>query len=268
MATAPATYSVTLHHLAPGAKAAGLGYPDEQLPSVTSAQLVELLHALSEVAAGLTIYEPSNPEIRIKTDREVIVVRTRYRRLCFVGREAMLRGEEHSVSLIMAAVSGIAEPEIVPRPLDRPPVNVPTGTRHLAPPSGIPDWAKLAVLAVLILGCFGTGVWLLVRPARSLAPKFTAMSAADSTTLLNKAAGEYRTGTRAGDRRLIIGADGTLRIAKYGAAQAIAEEVVRTAKGVTQNGQPGLATTDPYVMLFREPDSVVLYGQTYKRVAP
>ena len=92
----PATYSVTLHHLAPGAKAAGLGYADEQLAAVTAVQLVELLHALEDVAAKLTIYEPSNPEIRVKTDREVHIVRTRYRRLCFVGREAVLRGEAHS----------------------------------------------------------------------------------------------------------------------------------------------------------------------------
>lgn len=264
------TYSVTLHHLAPGAKAAGLGYADEQLPAVTPAQLVEMLHALGGVALGLTIYEPSNPEIRIKTDREVVVIRTRYRRLCFVGRETQLRGEDHSVAMIMAVISGVAEPEIVvPVASAKPGSASPTASRSFSPPSGgVPEWAKLAVLIVLSLAAVGTGVWMLTKPPKNLAPRFKLLAAAESSALLAKAAGEYRTGTQEGDRRLVIGADGTLRIAKYGPAQSIAEEVIRTARGASQNGQPGLATSDPYLMLVRDADTVVLYGQTYKRIMP
>ena len=266
-----ATYSVTLHHLSPGAKAAGLGYADEQLPTVTAPQLVELLHALGEVALGLTIYEPSNPEIRIKTDREVVVIRTRYRRLCFVGRETQLRGEDHSVAMIMAVISGVADLELaIPAPASKPSSASPTGSRSFSPPSrgGVPEWAKLAVLIVLSLAAAGTGVWMLTKPPKNLAPKFQLMAATDSSVLLAKTAGEYRTGTQPGDRRLVLSADGTLRLAKYGPAQAITEEVIRTARGVTQNGQPGLATSDPYLMLIKDADSVVLYGQTYKRVVP
>src|SRR4051812_27357419 len=138
MAASTTTFSVTLHHLSPGAKAAGLGYADEQMPTVTAVELVELLHALSDVASGLTIYEPSNPEIRIKTEREVVVVRTRYRRLCFVGREAQLRGEDHSVAMIMAAASGVAEPEFAAastRGIDRPSSAAPVAGRNYAAPS-------------------------------------------------------------------------------------------------------------------------------------
>ena len=93
MALPTTSFSVTLHHLAPGATAAGVGYPDEQMQGVTTTQLAELLQALSQVASHTTIYEPSSPEIRIKGDREILVVRTRYRRLCLVGREITLRGE-------------------------------------------------------------------------------------------------------------------------------------------------------------------------------
>jgi len=267
---AVSTFSVTLHHLAPGAKAAGVGYPDEQIPAVTPAQLAELLQALSDVAQTFTIYEPSSPEIRVKTDREVYVIRTRYRRLCLVGREALLRGEEHSIPYIVATVTGLAEPVLAPsvstRTPDRPAAAM-TGTfRPTVPSSGIPDWVKVAVLLVLSLGCIGGGVWMMVRPAPSLAPKFSLMTSAESSTLLGRIAGEYRTGTQEGDRRLVIGADGTLRIAKYGPAQAIAEEVVRTARGALQDGRPALATNDPYVMLVQD-NAVVLYGQTYRRAA-
>jgi hypothetical protein len=264
----PVTYSVTLHHLAPGAKAAGLGYADEQLPAVTAVQLVELLHALEDAASKLTIYEPSNPEIRVKTDREVHIIRTRYRRLCFVGREAVLRGEAHSVMYIMATVSGQAEPAIAAatiRQTERPSSAHPLASRNTG---GFPDWAKAALLLVLSLACIGGGVWMLVKPKNGLAPKFSYLSAADSSTLLTKASGEYRTGVQEGDRRLIIGSDGTLRIAKYGPAQAIAEEVIRTARGASSSGKPALATSDPYLMLIKDNDSVTLYGQVYKRVAP
>ncbi|HWA24435.1 MAG TPA: hypothetical protein VG734_02085 [Lacunisphaera sp.] len=260
-------YSVTLHHLAPGAAAAGLGYPDEQMPSVSATQLADLLHALAQVASRLTIYEPSTPEIRIKTDREVYVVRTRYRRLCFVGREAALRGEEHSVDYIMGTITGLAEPEvktIAPRVFERPTASSPA--MRVPVSAGFPEWAKIALLLVISAAAVGSGVWMLFRPARSLAPKYELMSASDSSSLLSRVAGEYQTGNQEGDRRLIVGPDGTLRIAKYGPAQAIAEEIIRTARGAQQNGQPALATSDPYLMIVKDADNVILYGQNYKRV--
>lgn len=264
------TYSVTLHHLAPGAKAAGLGYAEEPLPAVTGPQLVELLHALSDVASRLTIYEPSTPEIRIKTDRDVYVIRTRYRRLCFVGREALLRGEEHTVTFIMGTITGIAEPVVkavaAPRAYERPPSASPTGGRSGG--IGLPEWAKIGLMMVLSAVCLGGGVWMLIRPARSLAPKFDLISSGESSALLLSTAGEYRTGQQEGDRRLIIGSDGTIRIAKYGPAQAIAEELIRTSRGARKDGADALVTTDPYIMLVKGPDTIELFGQTYRRVVP
>jgi hypothetical protein len=263
------TYSVTLHHLAPGATAAGLGYPDEQLAAVTPQQLSELLLALEMLAAKLTIYEPATPEIRIKTDREVFVVRTRYRQLCFVGREALLRGEQHTIPFILGTVTGVAaelpKPVDVPRVYERPPSAAPAPSEASAASA---PWLKMAVLLVLICTCLGVGTWMLVRPPRTLAPRFAPMTAPESATLLARLAGEYRTGTGEGDRRLIIAADGTLRLAKYGAGQSVAEEITRVARGAMQDGKPALATADPYVLLVRDPDGVFLFGQTYRRVAP
>ena len=262
----PASFSVTMHHLAPGAKAAGLGYADEQLPNVTAVQLVELLHALENAASELTIYEPSSPEIRIKTEREVHIVRTRYRRLCFVGRESVLRGEAHTVNYIMATVAGLAEPAITTATIR---TTVRSSSAHPLHPrgGGMPDWIKAALLLVLSLACISGGVWMLLKPKNGLNPKFTYMPADDSITLINKVSGEYRTGVQEGARRLIVGSDGTLRIAKYGPGQSIAEEIIRTVRGATQDGQPGLATTDPYLMLIKDDNTVLLYGQLYKRVA-
>lgn len=264
---AATTYSLTLHHLAPGATGAGLQYPDEQIAAVTADQLRNLLLSLEETAGKLTIYEPSSPEIRIKTDREVYVVRTRYRQLCFVGREALLRGEQHSIAFIVGTVTGVAAEPIKSlepaRSYERPPSAAPTGADGTAPAA---PWLKIAVLLTLIVACLGTGTWMLVRPARGVAPKFSYLTAAETTTLLSRLSGEYRTGTSEGDRRLIIGSDGTIRLAKYGAGRNIAEEIIRTVRGATQDGKPALATPDPYLILVRDPDGVSLYGQTFKRV--
>lgn len=264
------TYNVTLHHLAPDASAAGLGYPDEQLTDVTLEQLRGLLQALQETAASLTIYEPSTPEIRIKAEREVFVVRTRYRQLCFVGRESLLRGEPHTIPFILGTIAGVA-PDPLPS-ADRAPdyERLPaTTTTTAGPETGVRrPWIKIAVLLALIVGCLGTGTWLLIKPPRTFAPKATALAGGDSTALLARLAGEYRTGTAEGDRRLLLTADGTIRLAKYGTAQAVVEEVARSVRGATHNGQPALMTADPYVILIREPDSLVLFGQVYKRAEP
>ena len=259
---ATSTYSVTLHHLAPGAKAAGLAYPDEQLQTVTSAQLRDLLYALSEVSANLTIYEPSTPEIRIKTDRDAFTIRTRYRRLCFVGWETILRGEDHSVSYILSTITGTAEPVKSAPKIERFASTVSTSTPLQS--GGFPRWAKVATLAALILGINGVTAWMLLRPAPSLLPKHEVMADSDSRALLTKAAGEYETGGQEGDRRLIIEPGGTIRLAKYGPLRAVLEERTKPLRGAMVNGRAALVTADA-VLAIQDASTVVIYGSTYKR---
>ena len=263
-------YSVTLHHLAPGATAAGLQYEDEQLPSVTPVQLRDLLNALSLVAAGLTIYEPSAPEIRIKTDRDVFVVRTRYRQLCLVGWETTLRGEEHSVPYILTTVAGGA-PEvtrIASAKVERAPVASPLlPDAKLAAASGSRR-TKLIVMTVLILGFNAATAWMLFKPAPSLTPVYVPMAETDSRTLLIKAAGDYQTGSQPGDRRLSIAPDGTLNFAKYGPAHAITEPRVRSSNGALVAGKPALVTVDkhPAVVEITDADTVVSSNTIYHRI--
>ena len=267
MATANPTYSVTLHHLAPGAVAAGLAYPDEQLPSVPLSQLREMLYAFSELSSRLTIYEPSVPEIRIKTDREVFVVRTRYRRLCFVGYEASLRGEEHSVAYILTIITGTTEPTKAPEPRV---VHRPSASRAApeAAAGGVPRWLKIAVMAVIIVACNGTAAWLFLRPPNTTAPKYSLMTASESAALLAKFAGEYRTGSQEGDRRIIIDTIGTARLAKFGANLAVNQPSTKTVRGAIVDGQPALITNDPAAVVLKDADTILLFGNTYKRHAP
>ncbi|MES1194630.1 MAG: hypothetical protein ABUL65_01965 [Opitutus sp.] len=269
MATVAPTYSVTLHHLAPGAVAAGLAYPDEVLPALPLPQLREMLYALSEVSSRLTIYEPSSPEIRIKTDREIFVVRTRYRRLCFVGYEAALRGEEHSVAYILTTITGTTEVAKAPEPrLERPSAAGATAPAVPVETGRFPRWLKVTVMAIIIIGCNGTAAWLLLRPPNIIAPKYALMTPADSTALLARVAGEYRTGSAEGDRRIVIDASGTARLAKFGANQALTQPATKTLRGALVDGQPSLVTNDPAAVILKDADTIVLFGNTYKRHNP
>ena len=264
-----ATYSVTLHHLSSDAKMVNHAYPEVQLPTVSNSQLRDLLYGLSTAAERLTIYEPASPEIRIKTDRDAYVVRTRYRRLFFVGHETILRGEEHTVGHILTEITGAVEPDkIAPRPV-RPTSSAPMA--HSRPPiqaERVPRWAKIASMSVLIVGFNATAVWMLMRPPATLAPHYELLPDAESKVVLTRAAGEYRTGSQEGDRRLMIGVDGTLRLAKFGAGLALTDEGARTARGGLAQGRTVRVTNDPYVLAIRDADTVVLYGSTYHRHNP
>ncbi len=268
MATAVPTYHVTLHHLAPGAVAAGLAYPDEVLPAVPLPQLREMLYALSEVSSRLTIYEPSAPEIRIKTDREAFVIRTRYRRLCFVGYEAALRGEEHSVAYILTTVTGNTETAKAPEPRVERPSASPVISITPDEAGRFPRWLKIAVMAVIIIGCNATAAWMLLSPPKTVAPKFSLLTPAESVALLGRVAGEYRTGSTEGDRRIIIDTTGTARLAKFGPNLAVTQPVTKTLRGALVDGQPALVTNDPAAVVLKDADTIVFFGNTYKRHAP
>lgn len=266
---AAAAYSVTLHHLAPGATAAGLQYPDEQLADVTPAQLRDLLYALSAVAAGLTIYEPATPEIRIKTDRDVFVVRTRYRQLCLVGWETTLRGEEHSVPYIVTTIGGGAAEvtRLAPEKVERVPSASPVGDAKAASAASSRR-IKITLMAVLILGFNAASAWMLFRPTPTLTPSYELLGEIDSRTLLIKAAGDYQTGGQPGDRQLRIEPDGTLHFAKYGPGLAVIEPRVRPSSGALVAGKPVLITSDknPAIVEIKDPDTVICTKTIYHRI--
>jgi hypothetical protein len=284
---ASANFSVTLHHLSPDAKTVGVAYNNEQLADVTPTQLRVLLQSLSRTAAKISIYEPATPEIRIKSDRSAFLVRTRHRRLCLVGWEARLRGEEHSVAHILNTVAGaIADPTAAgegDRFGSNPPVGAPregsrspVGTASNPPfpidkteresPGSIPRWAKISVLAALIVAFNATTIYLVFyRTGPSLAPQSTPVAEFETGALLAKAAGEYETGPLEGDRRLVIESGGNVRVAKYGPERAILQETIRTAKGGTVKGKVMLITSDPATIEVKDQDTVLYFGTTYKR---
>lgn len=276
-----ANFHVTLHHLSPDAKTVGVAYTNEQLSDVTPAQLRMLLQSLSRAATRISLYEPATPEIRIKSDRSAFIVRTRHRRLCLVGWEARLRGEEHSVTHILNTVTGATADPVAgeaernsqgttggsQNPLgtaSNPPFPVEKPEAETA--GRIPRWAKICLLATVIIGFNATTIYLVFyRTGPSLAPQSTPVAEFETGALLAKAAGEYETGGLEGDRRLIIEPSGNVRVAKYGPERAILQETTRTTKGGTVKGKVMLITSDPATIELKDQDTVVYFGTTYKR---
>ncbi len=258
-------YSVTLHHLAPDLKAAGLAYPDVVLAQVSPEVLRELLYLLAELSAELSIYEPSTPEIRVKTEQNTFVVRTRYRRLCLVGWESSLRGEEHSIKFIRTTITGLDGYSKTGSKLGA--TQSTQSASPLPPPKPAKrgrSWLKLVMLGLLTLTINGFTAWQLWRPKPSLLPAYTLLPQSATQALLTHSAGEYATGHEAGDRRLSLDATGTLRLGKLNTQHALIEEELKAVRGATINGRAVLITTDA-VLNGVSPDTIVLYGTTYYR---
>lgn len=263
-----AAYSVTLHHLSSKASRASLEYADEQILAINLDQLRALLYAFSVTASNLTIYEPSLPEIRVKTDRDVFVIRTRYRRLCLVGWESILRGEDHSVAYILTTITGTAEPAKAAPKVERAAHASSVSRPPIVEKSLFPRWAKIAVMIVLIIGFNGATAWMLLKPAPSLLPPHEGLPVLESHALLNKVAGQYETGTKEGDRRMIIDADGTLRLSKYGPQQVVLQERVKSARGGKVENKPALITSEPGVIIIKDDNTLVYFNTTYTRRQP
>lgn len=257
-------YSVILHHLAPDATAAGLAFDDTQLETANRAELRDLINAFALVATKLSIYEPSQPEMRVKTEQSVFVIRARHGRLLLVGWEAALRGEEHSTDFILATVTETTEPiEETPRKTEARAIGNPVNEDEKV--GFLPRWSKIALLVIVILGLNGFTAWMLFSPAKTTVPDYILMSESDGRALLGRLAGEFTTGHNPGDRQLVLASDGIVKLAKFGPQKSLTEQRTKKVRAAMVNGQPALITSDPSVLTIKDDNTVVLYRTTYRR---
>jgi hypothetical protein len=56
-----------------------------------------------------------------------------------------------------------------------------------------------------------------------------------------------------------------MQMSKYGQKRAIIEENNKTVRGALTSGKQALLTNDPYLVEIKDTNTVVLYGDTYKR---
>ena len=255
----PQTFHIILHHLSPDAKVASAAQPDHDLPRVTTEKLRELLVALAATAVHLPKVSAASPEIRIRAGKDTLQIRVSEGQLRFVSWETKAGGVGLNVDQIIARVS-FSAPRAEPAPLRPARMHAPA-----ARPEKIPRWAKVTGLIVAIVGINATSVWMLLKPPPDLLSEFELLPAGASHELLSMYAGDYETGMREGDRRLTIQPDGALQLSKYGQARAVVQEGNKTVRGALTSGKPALLTNDPYLLEIKDPNTIVLYGDTYKR---
>ena len=255
----PATFHVILHHLSPDAKVASAAQPDHDLPRVTIEKLREFLVSLAAEATHLPLGGSVSPEVRIRIGKDTLQVRVSEGQLRFVSWETKAGGVGLTVDQIIARVN-LSAPRAEPAP--KRPARVKATPEA---PEKIPRWLKVSVLIFAIVAINCTTVWMLLKPPPDLLSEFELLPEAASHELLAQFAGDYETGSREGDRHLTIQSDGALQILKYSHQHQLVPENAKTARGALTSGKPAMLTNDPYLLEIKDPNTVVLYGDTYKR---
>jgi hypothetical protein len=250
------TFTVTLHHLAPGAKQASAALSDTEVPDVTGKKLRELIRALAALAA--TNLGAASPELRVIAPHGQFVVKISEGRLRINSWTIKVGGADLSPDQIFALITG-AEAVAEAAGID-------LGTGGPRRSRG----AMIAVLAVLILGTNALTAWMLTRPPPPppLLPEFTPLAKESGERFIAEIAGGYQTGTNEGARALKIAKDGHVHWLHLGPGGAIAEDVEISAEPVQSRGKPALFADARALIEVADASSLVFYNETYRRMAP
>jgi hypothetical protein len=249
-------YSVAFHHLSSDAKRLGPELPDTQLHYLSLRQIRTLLESAAALAS--TVLPPAEPELRITGETGKFVIQLRAGNLNFVSwSTSRMAGGQLTPTQIVATIAGesTAEDDAAPAPS--------AGWRRFLPSMNI------GLMAVAIVAVNAFTLWFVFQPPRTLTPKFTLMPSAPAERLLKEVAGVYETGAGVGDRRLEIKPDGAVQRIKFGANRAAAQKQTYTVKPAEASGKPALvlATKNQSLITINDAVSVVLYGDTYRRIA-
>ena len=133
-------------------------------------------------------------------------------------------------------------------------------------PDGFRQALSLASLVVAIVAVNAFTLWFLTRPPRTALPKLTALDPVPAERLLTSVAGVYETGAAPGDRRLEIRKEGEAHRFRFGPNRTPTKPQTFTVQAVSAAGQPALVTNNRSLIAIKDPGSVVLFGDTYRRV--
>ena len=183
------TFTVTLHHLAAGAKQADAALPDVTLTEVRAKTLHALIRSLGTLAP--TNLGKASPELRVIAPHGQFVVQVAEGQLRINSWTIRVGGSALSPDQIFALI---------------------TGAEAVADAAGIElagsapkrsRGAMVALLAVLILGSNALTAWFLTRPAPNpFLPDYAPLAKEPAERLIADIAGDYQSGTREGARAL------------------------------------------------------------------
>ncbi len=250
------TFTVTLHHLAPGVTAAGATWPDTPLADVTNKKLRELIRALAALAP--TNLGSAAPELRVVAPHGQFVVQVAAGRLRINSWTIKVGGADLSPDQIFALITGAEA------------VADAVGAEAS---DGSPKRSRgglMALLAVVILGTNALTAWMLTRPPPPppLLPDYTLMTKEPAARFVAEIAGDYQTGAKEGARALKISKDGHVRWLHFGPGGKIAEDTEVAAQPVQSHGKPALLADERALIEVADAASLVFYNETYRRKAP
>lgn len=254
-------YQVVLHALAPDATDTGSQYADTTLNAVSAEQLRKLLSAFDHLAARPAPTDAPRPEIRIRFPAGLAMIAPFAGKLYYTSWDTKGRGIQVSVDDIMSIVAATAEPA---RPGN-------AGSKSAAPvrkpATRKRRFAAITLLGIAIVAMNITTGWMLLKPPPTILPPHVFLPDAESDALLQQLAGVYQTGPREGDRHLEIEKLGLLHFAVYGKNHKLRRESLQSARGARIAGEVAVITDANVVLRLKDPRTVVVNGDTYRRIA-
>jgi hypothetical protein len=250
------TFTITLHHLAPGAKQAGVTFPDTELPGVSEKKLHELIRQLGSLAS--TNLGSAAPEMRVAAPLGQFVVKISEGRLRVNSWAIKIGGANLSPDQIFGVITGAGAEAEVPAAE----VYEVMGKRSRG---GI-----IALLVVLTVGINALTAWMLTQPQppAPMLPDFTPLAREPAERFVAEIAGEYRTGPGEGARGLKVGKDGRVHWVRFGPAGAVAEDTEVAVKPVQSRSKPALLADGRTLIETDATASLVFYNEIYRRKAP
>jgi hypothetical protein len=125
--------------------------------------------------------------------------------------------------------------------------------------------SALLVVAIVLVNSFTA--WVMFKPKKTLAPKYTLMKPEPAERVLASASGIYETGGSPGDRQLRIARDGAVEWIKFGRDRKAADKKAFTVAAATIAGKAALLTSPRKSAIeIKDVSMLVLYGDTYRRI--
>lgn len=257
--TAVGEFNITLHHLTADGRQAGAQLPDVDLKDVTPEKLRSLLETLAGLASRCEY--PTVPELRIAGPQGRFLVQAKNGQVRVTSWSASTGSADLTPDRIFALIMGEAVDD----------GDLPASVRPLSF-GGLSRRAALVVLVAAILLTNGATAWLLTRPPEpiptSLLPAHEPVSPEQARRILADFAGTYETGGEAGDRSLVISADGRLTWARFGPNRAVEETQELTAQAAQAGGRTVLVANNFGMIEAKDPITITFFGDTYRRKSP
>lgn len=253
MSKAPeALYNVALKHLARDGKAAGAELPAQQLSHISAKQLRAVIDAVGVLAPS--VIPPAEPELNVVTPEGKFVIRAKGGALHLVTWSSQHKSGEYSAARIYSIITGEEA------------AGVAREQSSGGGGGGVGGKGMLILLGLAILAVNGFTIWFVTRPKKTLLPKYSVLAPGPADRLLGSVAGAYETGSAPGDRRLEIAKTGEVQRYKFGAERALTNKQSYTVTAAEAAGKPALLTNKKSLITINDSLTVVLFGDSYRRV--